>query len=302
MAKSTGGRDTESVPATGVAGPAIFVVATPIGNLEDLSARAKRILAAADIIAAEDTRQTQKLLSHLDIRGKRLVSYQDHGETQRAESLLERVTADRLVLALVSDAGTPCISDPGYRLVAAAKAAGVPVHPIPGPSALTALASAAGLPTARLLFVGFLPTKAAALEAEIRSWPALRASVVFFESTRRLGKTLGQIGAIHPKARVAIGRELTKLFEEIVTTDIADALRWLASHATLKGEAVVMVDIPQDSAAEAGEEAVSEALKVEAQRAFARGATLKDLLAHFKDRGLKRPALYQLLLEVKETL
>lgn len=282
------------------AGPVVYVVATPIGNLEDLSTRARRILAAADIIAAEDTRQTQKLLSHLDIRGKRLVSYQDHGEAQRADSLLARITEERLTLALVSDAGTPCISDPGYRLVAAAKAAGVPVHPIPGPSALTALASAAGLPTSRLLFVGFLPPKATAMASEIRSWPATRASIVFFESTRRLGRTLTLIAEIHPGARVAIGRELTKLFEEIVTMDVESATRWLAAHATLKGEAVVMVTLPADAGEEAGAASdLASSLTDEARREFARGATLKDLLAKYKDRGLKRPALYQLLLAAK---
>lgn len=281
-------------------GPVVYVVATPIGNLEDLSTRARRILAGADIIAAEDTRQTQKLLSHLDIRGKRLISYQDHGEAQRAESLLARITEERLSLALVSDAGTPCISDPGYRLVAAAKAAGVPVHPIPGPSALTALASASGLPTSRLLFVGFLPPKAVAMASEIRSWAAARASVVFFESTRRLARTLEQVAAIHPRARVSVGRELTKLFEEIVTLDIAEAIVWVSSHATLKGEAVVMVQLPDGDPEAGATDDLASSLIDEARREFAKGASLKDLLVKFKDRGLKRPALYQLLLDAKD--
>lgn len=279
-------------------GAQIFVVGTPIGNLEDLTPRAQKVLAGADIIAAEDTRETKKLLSHLGITGKRLYSYQDHGEAARAEQLIKTVLEGQLSLALVTDAGTPCISDPGYRLVAAAKAAGIPVHPIPGASALTALASAAGLPTDRLLFVGFLPTKESAMKTEIESWRTMRASIVFFESTRRLDKTLHRIGEIYPEAQLSIGRELTKLFEEIVTLDLPSAKEWLSSHKTLKGEATVMVHLPESARAVALPD--SDDLETEALDAFVRGATLKDLLIAYKDRGLKRPALYQLLLRAKQ--
>lgn len=278
-------------------GPLIYVVATPIGNLGDVTERARRVLEAVDVVAAEDTRETKKLLSHLGINGKRLVSYQDHGEAERAAVLVDSLERDHQTLALVTDAGTPCVSDPGYRLVALAKSRGIPVHPVPGASALTALASAAGLPTDRLLFIGFLPTKAKALTDEIESWRAARASVVFFEATRRLGKTLQAIAAVHPQARVAVGRELTKLYEEIVTLDIAEAQVWMASHATLKGEATVMVSLPkgEDQATGADEDELFK----EARQQFRRGATLKDLLGLYKDRGLKRPALYQLLLRAK---
>jgi 16S rRNA (cytidine1402-2'-O)-methyltransferase len=278
--------------------PVIYVVATPIGNLDDLTLRAARVLGEVDVVAAEDTRNTARLLAHLGITGKRLVAYHDHVEAERSEALVTELVERGLALALVSDAGTPLISDPGYRLVAAARARGVTVHPIPGPSALTALASSAGLPTDRLLFVGFLPTRAGARTAEMELWAAAQASVVFFESTRRLARTLGEIQALYPTAQVAVGRELTKLYEEIVTGSIDDALAWVRSRATLKGEATVMIAPPRAGDDASGALDLAK-LRKEAARAFARGATLKDLLKTYRDVGLKRPELYRLLLEAK---
>ena len=286
------------------AGPVVYVVATPIGNLDDMTPRARHVLANVDVIAAEDTRETRKLLNHFGIQGKRLLSYHDFGETERAEQLVRETYERGASLALVSDAGTPCISDPGYRLVAAAKARGIKVHPIPGPSALTALASAAGLPSDRLLFIGFPPTKPQALRTEIASWAAARASVVFFESTRRLERTLMAVREIYPEARVAIGRELTKLYEEIETVSVADALAWLATHPTLKGEASVMVAPGATEAQVAlasGEERLSpDELVQRASREFKSGATLKELLQKYRDVGLRRAELYDLLLRAKD--
>lgn len=283
-----------------IPGPSVFIVATPIGNLDDLTVRARQTLAGVDVIAAEDTRQTRRLLSHLDIRGKRLVSYQDHGEAERAVTLVKEIQEGSLSLAMVSDAGTPCISDPGYRLVQAAKAAGVPVHPIPGPSALTALVSASGLPSDRLLFIGFLPAKEAARKQEIASWAAARASVVFFESARRLVRSLAEISAIYPEARVAIGRELSKLFEEITTSSVNEALTWADQHATLKGEVTVMVAPGKNSAtAQGGGPGDAESILADAGKAFRAGATLKDLLRKYHHSGLSRSELYALLLRAK---
>lgn len=279
-------------------GPAIFVVATPIGNLDDLSPRALAILKSAQLIAAEDTRHTLKLLSHFGIGRKEMVSYHDHGEEARARSLLERIRRDELTLALVSDAGTPCIADPGYRLVSQARALGVPVHPIPGPSALTALVSASGLPSDRFLFVGFLPTKKQALRTELESWSGLRASIVFYESPRRLVETLASIAERYPGARVAVGRELTKLHEELVVLDVAAALAWAETHSAMRGEAVVMVDLSQVQIGMAAPELEAH-IRVEAAQLFADGATLRDALTLFRDRGIARPLLYQWLLEVK---
>ncbi len=141
----------------------VFVVATPIGNLDDMTPRAIATLKNVAIIAAEDTRNTRKLLTHFGILGKELVSYHDHGEEERAASLLDRIESDNLALAIVSDAGTPCVADPGYRLVKMAKERGIKVHPIPGASAVTSLISASGLPSNRFTFVGFLPTKSTSL-------------------------------------------------------------------------------------------------------------------------------------------
>lgn len=300
-------------------GPVVFVVATPIGNLADLSERAIRTLAAADVIAAEDTRQTRKLLTWLQqtqasrgitMGSPDLVAYHDHNEEQQAARLIERISTRGEVLALVSDAGTPCISDPGFRLVEAARDAGLTVHPVPGPSALLALASAAGLPTDRLLFTGFPPTKTKALQDEVRSWIAARASVVFFESTRRLEKTLSSIAKELPGARVAVGRELTKLHEEIFTGTVDDAAVWAGAHENMRGEASVMVDVR--SARIQGEESGSGVLIAsgmaagfdagrEISRMLRQGATLKDILQALGPQaaaaGIGRKELYRMILE-----
>lgn len=276
------------------------MVATPIGNLGDLTPRARATLTEVDLIAAEDTRNTRKLLNHLGITGKKLVSYQDHGETERATALLDDVEERGLSLAVVSDAGTPGISDPGYRIVSEAKARGITVHPIPGPSSLTALVSAAGLPSNRLLFIGFLPQRAAALKAEIESWAGLRSSVVFFEATRRLERTLAEIAAHYPTAEVAVGRELTKLYEEIVRLPIEEARKWAGSHRSLKGEATVMLSLGDAGETKAGAEAWTEdSLEAVAAKEFAQGATLKDLLKKHRDKGFTRTELYALLLRAK---
>jgi 16S rRNA (cytidine1402-2'-O)-methyltransferase len=280
----------------------IFVVATPIGNLDDLSPRALATLKNVDIIAAEDTRNTLKLLSHYNIKGKELLSYHDHGEGQRAEQIVERLLEEEKSLALVSDAGTPCVSDPGYRLIRLARSRGIRVHPIPGPSAVTSLISASGLASNRFTFVGFLPAKASDRQREVESWQSLRGSVVFFEATRRLDDALSIVGSIYPHAMVAVGRELTKLFEEIVTLPVSDAVAWVRSHATMKGEAVVMVEFGDVDADLAGQSIVDEAsvtIRDRAVREFAKGRSLKDLLKEFSGCGLGRSELYQLLLEVK---
>lgn len=276
---------------------ALYIVATPIGNLEDLSARAVRTLREVDLIAAEDTRRAGQLLAHLDIGKKQLISYHDHVEKHKAAPLIERLMREDITMALISDAGTPCISDPGYRLVAEAKRQNIPVHPIPGPSALTALVSAAGLPTDQFLFVGFPPNKQKALRDEIRRWSALNVSVVFYESTRRLAETLQVMMEELPHAEVAIGRELTKVHEEIVTLPIAEAVQWARQHNTLKGEAAVMV-APHATPVQVNEETI----RAMARQGFEEGFSLKDLLQQLSDSGMGRSELYQLLLSVKEDM
>lgn len=278
----------------------IYIVATPIGHLDDLTPRALRVLSSVDIIAAEDTRVTRKLLTLFGIQPKRLVAYQDYNEEAQARRLIDELVAQGASLAVVSDAGTPCIADPGYRIVALAKSVGIPVHPIPGPSALTALVSASGLPSDRVLFIGFLPAKPRALQQEIESWGRTSASsVVFFEPTRRLSRTLAKIGETYPEAQVCVGRELTKMFEEIVTVPIKDAQQWVSSHISLKGEASVMVALPK-GAQDAAHDLPAEDLVQRAARDFRGGASLKDLLQKYGDLGYKRTDLYRLLLEAKD--
>lgn len=276
--------------------PAVYVVATPIGNLGDLTERARYILAGVDVIAAEDTRQTRKLLSHLGIQGKELVAYHDHNEAAIAPHLLNRIQDEKLALALVSDAGTPAIADPGYRLVAQAHERTLPVHPIPGASALTALASASGLPTDRILFVGFLPVKTSAITKEMQSWQTARASIVFYESPRRLRKSLAILADVYPQAEIALGRELTKLHEEIVRIPVTAWEAWVRS-STLKGEAVIMVDL---RLSEERAELSLETLQGEAAKRFREGARLTDLLKEYKEAGWKRSEIYQMLLSAKD--
>ena len=197
------------------------------------------------------------------------------------------------------------MADPGYRLIRLAKSKGIKVHPVPGASALTSLISASGLPSDRVLFVGFLPVKESEMRREIQSWGVARASVVYFEPTRRLETSLSLIAEIHPGADVSIGRELTKLYEEIETLPVAEMVDWVRGHAILKGEAVVMVHIgnsheASDSASD-DESAMTHARR-EAVKGFAAGKTLKALLKELGGLGLQRGDLYQLLLDAKSEI
>ena len=189
--------DHEQSAVTGAATAAgagtLYIVATPIGNLDALSARAGRILAAADLVVAEDTRRTGQLLQHLGVR-KSMLALHDHNERDRVPRVLAELRAGRN-LALVSDAGTPLISDPGYVVVREARAAGIAVVPVPGPCALVAALSAAGLPTDRFLFAGFLPAKRAGRRAELESLRREAATLVFYESPHRILETLDEIVA-----------------------------------------------------------------------------------------------------------
>jgi 16S rRNA (cytidine1402-2'-O)-methyltransferase len=294
----------------------LYIVATPIGNLEDLSSRARRILFEVPFIAAEDTRETLKLLnlvravpethdtqpSGLRLNFPRLVSYHEHNEEQRAQELIELLKGGNSV-ALVSDAGTPAISDPGYRLVSLAHLNRIPVVPIPGPCAVTTLLCASGLPTNRFMFVGFLPQKSQARDAEITSWKATDRgiTIVFYESTRRLERTFEALARIHPNAHLTVGRELTKFHEEIVRFPIGEAQLWLNSHPTLKGEVAVVFHLPPESFASANleDQQNKEQLISQAQEEFKRGESLKTILQKYRNIGIRRSDLYALLLEAK---
>ncbi len=220
----------------------LYVVATPIGNLEDISYRAVRILSGVDLIAAEDTRHSRVLLSHYSITTPMLALH-EHNEARVAGQVLERIRAGASV-ALISDAGTPLISDPGYRLVRAAREAGLPVFSLPGPSAVTAALSIAGLPPDRFVFEGFLPSRSAARKKRLGTLATEPRTLLFFESSHRIEATISDMAEILGGGRlVAVCRELTKKFETVLRAPLAEICKSLSQdqHQT-KGEFVIVVD------------------------------------------------------------
>ncbi len=220
----------------------LYVVATPIGNLADLTDRAREVLGAADLIAAEDTRRTRQLLTHLGI-SKRLVSVHEHNESARAEALLQQLN-DGQSIALVSDAGTPLISDPGFRLVAAARAAGLSVVPVPGASAAVAALSVAGLPSDRFRFEGFLPARPAARARRIQSLATAAETLVFYVSIHRAADDIeALIEGLGGARRAALFRELTKQHETSYHGSLTEVLRGLvADPGGSKGELTLVVE------------------------------------------------------------
>jgi 16S rRNA (cytidine1402-2'-O)-methyltransferase len=240
--------------------PGLYIVATPIGNLADLSPRAVTILSAADIIAVEDSRVTAKLLRHAGIK-RPMMPYHDHNGDAVRPQLIARMGSG--IVALVSDAGTPLISDPGYKLVRDARAAGHVVTTIPGPCAAVAALTLAGLPTDRFLFMGFLPPKEKARGDTIDEVKAIRATLIFYESGPRLAACLSALAAGLGDREAAVAREITKRFEECVTGTLSTlAARY--AEAPPKGEIVVIVAPPGDAApasAEDADVALIEALK-----------------------------------------
>ncbi|MBX3530568.1 MAG: 16S rRNA (cytidine(1402)-2'-O)-methyltransferase [Rhizobiaceae bacterium] len=272
--------------------PALHLVATPIGNLGDVTLRALETIAAADILACEDTRVTRTLLARYGIR-QRPVAYHEHNAAEAGTRLLAALKDGRSV-ALVSDAGTPLVSDPGFRLVEAAREAGIPVVPIPGPSAALAALTASGLPSDAFFFAGFLPVKNGARASRLTELKAVPGTLIFFESPNRLGESLAAMAEVFGNRRVAVCRELTKAFEEIRTGPLADLAAHYAEAGAPKGEIVVCVAPPDPAAApaEADVDAVLRSLASEmgASKAAAEAARLT---------GLRKADLYKRLLELK---
>ena len=268
----------------------LYVVATPIGNLADISQRAIDLLKNAEIVAVEDSRVTGKLLHHLGIK-KKMRRYNDHSGDIERESLV--AAARDGVVALVSDAGTPLISDPGYKLVRAARDAGVPVFTIPGASAVTAALSICGLPTDRFLFAGFLPNKAKARVETLTELGQVRATLVFYEAGPRLAASLAAIADTYGDREVAVARELTKKFEEVVTGTATQLAARYAEHEP-KGEIVLIIGPPADGVAtETGD--VDAALQAALETMSAAKAT--GFIA--KRFGLERNAVYARATELK---
>jgi 16S rRNA (cytidine1402-2'-O)-methyltransferase len=268
----------------------LYVVATPIGNLADMSQRAIAILEAADIVAVEDSRVTGKLLHHLGLK-KKMRRYNDHSSEGDRESLV--AAARNGVVALVSDAGTPLISDPGYKLVRAARDAGVDVFAAPGPSAAIAALSICGLPTDRFLFAGFLPSKAKARADALAELAGIKATLVFYESGPRLAATLTAIANAYGDRELAVARELTKKFEEVITGSSSELAERFAEQEP-KGEIVLIVGPPSEQVvAETGDidAALREALET-MPAAKAAGAIAKRF-------GLERSDVYALATKMK---
>jgi 16S rRNA (cytidine1402-2'-O)-methyltransferase len=272
----------------------LYLVATPIGNLEDITLRAIRILKEADIIACEDTRQTQKLLQHYGIR-KEMVSYHEHNELTRSPELAIELEQGAKI-ALVSDAGTPGISDPGHRLVTLCLRHHIPVVPIPGPSALVAALAASGLPTEEFLFIGFLPPRAGARRKALDALKAESRTLIFYEAPHRVVETLADATEILGPRPAVIAREVTKIHEEFLRGPLAELLESARKRAP-RGEITLLIG-PGDPRAQKVELSVSLKERVEqleAEGGIDRKAALKQAA---RERGLgKREAYKQLLLE-----
>jgi 16S rRNA (cytidine1402-2'-O)-methyltransferase len=271
---------------------ALYLVATPIGNLGDITLRALETIAAADLLACEDTRVTRVLLGRYGIR-QRPVAYHEHNAVEAGPKLIAALEEGRSV-ALVSDAGTPLVSDPGFRLVEQALAAGIKVVPIPGPSAVLAALTASGLPSDAFLFAGFLPVKDGQRKTRLTELAAVPATLIFFESPRRVAETLAAMAEVFGDRRAAIGRELTKTFEETRTGTLAALAAHYAEAPTPKGEIVVCVGPPAEKT-EAPEDVdrllTSLAAEMPASKAAAEAARMT---------GQPKQALYRRLLELKD--
>ncbi len=270
--------------------PGLYVVATPIGNLRDITLRALDVLTAADLVLAEDTRVTAKLLNAYGLR-KKLERYDDHNGDQVRPKVLGALK-DGAVVAQVSDAGTPLVSDPGYRLVLAALEAGAKVHPIPGASAPLAALTLAGLPTDRFLFAGFTPAKSSGRRTLFEELKATRSTLVFFETGPRLRDSLTDMAAVFGPREAAVARELTKLYEECVRGTLDE----LAADPRLespKGEIVVVVG-PGEEVAASAEDADSALTN-----ALARLGPADAASEVARALGLPRKALYRRALELK---
>jgi 16S rRNA (cytidine1402-2'-O)-methyltransferase len=268
---------------------ALYIVATPIGNLEDITLRALRVLREADLIACEDTRQTRKLLDHYGI-AKPVTSYHDHNEAARAAELIERIERGESI-ALVSDAGTPLISDPGYRLVAAAIAAGITVIPVPGPSAVMGALAAAGLGTDSFRFCGFLPPKTSQRQKVLEEWKHEACTLVFYEAPHRILETLEDIAAVMPARAVVIARELTKLHEEFLRGTATDLIATLSARPSVRGEITLLIGKAEH--VEADNTPIDEAIRALEASGVPRMDAIK-LVA--KARGLSKREVYKLTL------
>ena len=272
----------------------LYVVATPIGNLEDITLRAVRILKEVDLIAAEDTRHTQILLNHYDIHTP-LTSYHEHNERTKAQSLVERLVCGDNV-ALLCDAGTPAISDPGYRLISEATRAGVRVVPLPGASALAAVLSASGLPTDRFVFEGFLPAKRQERKTKLQGLRNESRTLVFYEAPHRLMESLQDLQQILGDREIVIAREVSKVHEEFLRGTLSKIIAQLTGH-TVKGEITLVVHGSTNESGFSEKE-----LGAEIQQLAEGGMGIKAISEFLSDRyHLSKRKIYQMALQIKNS-
>ena len=252
----------------------LYLVATPIGNLEDVTRRALRVLEEVDVVACEDTRRTRSLLEHFQIRARTL-SYHEHNERERAEELALSIEEGQTV-ALVSDAGTPGVNDPGYRLVRACVERNLRVVPVPGPTAFVAALTASGLPTDEFYFGGFLPARTHARREKLASVKSLRATLVFYETPHRIAPALADAREVLGEREAAVARELTKLHEEIARGRLSELAARFTPEGAARGEMVLVID--RD-------------VIVEGDRAGTQTtASVAELIAAFESEGLDQRA------------
>lgn len=276
------------------------MVATPIGNLADITLRALEVLKAVDVIAAEDTRHTRKLLSHYNISAK-LLSCHEHNEAERARDLTARLSSGQRV-ALLTDAGTPAVSDPGYRVLEAAIAADIRVVPIPGPSAAVAALSASGLASDAFFFAGFLPQKGARRSTRLKQLADVSATLIFYESPHRVVPFLQEISSILGERRVVVAREMTKRYEEFIRGPASEVADTLARRPAVKGELTVLVAGRVSGAHPQEDAEVSEALLRQAVKAALKegGAGTSRLSRDLSKRfGVPKNRVYELILELQ---
>lgn len=275
----------------------LYVVATPIGNLDDITIRAVKTLDGVDLVAAEDTRHTSRLLAHYGIRTP-LISYHEHNEAQRTPQLVEKIRAGSAV-ALVSDAGTPSVSDPGFRLVRAAIENGLDIFPIPGVSAVVTALSASGLPTDSFVFVGFVPKKTGKRMDVLRSLAGEPRSLVFYESPRRVTALLHDLVDLMGDRPAVLAREMTKLHEEFIRGRLTQIQAELANRPEVKGECTLLVDgaEPEAPISETDLEGI---LRQALSQPGARVSSVSKALA--RQYGLPRKIVYEMALAIEEKI
>ena len=267
----------------------LYIVATPIGNLEDITLRALRVLKEVDVVAAEDTRHTQILLSRHDIHTP-LTSYHEHNEKTKAQELVTRLARGQNV-ALVSDAGTPAISDPGFRLVVQAIRAGVRIIPIPGASALTAVLSASGLPTDRFVFEGFLPAKKSQRREKLQTLRDETRTLIFYEAPHRLKDTLDDIHELLGNREAVLAREVSKVHEEFLRGPVSELVRTLGG-GEMRGEVTLII-----SGSSGAPDVSEDRLKAEIRELKGKGLRVKEIAEVLGEKfGYPKKEIYRLAL------